>query len=129
MVDSSVRTPVDAMSVFDGTLEAANLIYQSARQGSSSGFERTEQMTFGGATWTIGWNRGRAFGPVSRAPSAWAVGSVELASLLLAGILAPAQLDEHIGGSSHRFLMQISPVAILFAVIMFLGRDDDKSLD
>ena len=46
-----------------------------------------------------------------------------IASLLVAGMLAPAQLDEHIGGSSHRFLMQISPVAILFAITMFPDSD------
>jgi hypothetical protein len=39
-----------------------------------------------------------------------------LAALLVAGMLAPAQLDEHIGGSSHRFLMQLAPVAVLFAI-------------
>lgn len=42
-------------------------------------------------------------------------------SLLVAGMLAPAQLEEHIGGSSHRFLMQISPVAVLCAVSLFLA--------
>ena len=42
-----------------------------------------------------------------------------LAALLVAGMLAPAQLDEHIGGSSHRFLMQIAPVAVLFAVTTY----------
>jgi hypothetical protein len=46
-----------------------------------------------------------------------------LASLLVAGMLAPAQLDEHIGGSSHRFLMQIAPVAILFAVTTFFDEE------
>lgn len=39
-----------------------------------------------------------------------------LAALVVAGMIAPAQLDEHIGGSSHRFLMQIAPVAVLFAI-------------
>ncbi len=76
-----------AISVFDGEPTGANLMYQSASQSSSPSYERTEQMTFGGATWTIGWNRGRDFGPVSRAPSAWAVGGVELVSLLLAGLI------------------------------------------
>lgn len=47
-----------------------------------------------------------------------------LASLLVAGMIAPAQLDEHIGGSSHRFLMQITPVAILFAVTVFNTTDE-----
>ena len=48
-----------------------------------------------------------------------------LAAILVAGMLAPAQLDEHIGGSSHRFLMQIAPVAVLFAVTQF--SDDNPS--
>ncbi len=38
-----------------------------------------------------------------------------LLALMVAGMLAPAQLDEHIGGSSPRFLMQLVPVAVLFA--------------
>ena len=46
-----------------------------------------------------------------------------LLSLIVAGMVAPAQLDEHIGGSSHRFLMQITPVAILFAVTQFPDSD------
>jgi hypothetical protein len=37
-----------------------------------------------------------------------------IAALLAAGMFAPAELREHIGGSSHRFLMQIAPVAVLF---------------
>ena len=75
------------MSVFDGTAAGANLMYRSAGQSSSPSFERTDQMTFGGTTWTIGWNRGRDFGPISRTPGAWVVGGVELVSLLLAGII------------------------------------------
>jgi hypothetical protein len=39
-----------------------------------------------------------------------------LLALLVAGLLSPTVIGEHIGGSSHRFLMQLSPVAILFAV-------------
>lgn len=38
-----------------------------------------------------------------------------IAALLVAGMLAPVRLEEHIGGSSQRFLMQLAPVAILFA--------------
>ena len=49
-----------------------------------------------------------------------------LASLLVAGMLAPAQLDEHIGGSSHRFLMQIAPVAVLFTVTVFFDERRDQ---
>jgi len=36
-----------------------------------------------------------------------------LAALLVAGMLAPAELEEHLGGSTHRFLMQIVPVVLL----------------
>src|SRR6185437_3482995 len=75
------------MSVFDGEIARANLTYQSPGQGDSLSFERTDQMTFRGSTWMIGWNRGRDFGPMSRTPGAWAVGGVELVSLLLAGII------------------------------------------
>ena len=48
-----------------------------------------------------------------------------LVALVVAGMLAPAQLDEHIGGSSHRFLMQIAPVAVLFAVTVLFGQDEN----
>src|ERR1700676_85584 len=68
-------------------------MYQSATQNSLASFERTEQMTVGGTTWTIGWNRGRNFGPISRAPSAWAVGCVELVSLLFAGLVMILQTN------------------------------------
>lgn len=37
-----------------------------------------------------------------------------LAALLVVGMIAPTPVEEHIGGSSHRFLMQLSPVAVLF---------------
>lgn len=42
--------------------------------------------------------------------------AVDIAALLLAGMIAPITLEEHIGGSSHRYLMQLSPGALLFAV-------------
>ena len=51
-----------------------------------------------------------------------------LTALLVAGMLAPVQLEEHIGGSSHRFLMQITPVAILFAASQ-LGSVDRSHVD
>ncbi|MEI8380925.1 MAG: hypothetical protein WCJ09_12405 [Planctomycetota bacterium] len=51
-----------------------------------------------------------------------------LAALLVAGMLAPVQLEEHIGGSSHRFLMQITPVAILFAASQ-LGSADRSHVE
>ena len=37
-----------------------------------------------------------------------------LAALLIAGMIAPTAVQEHIGGSSHRFLIQLIPVAVLF---------------
>lgn len=36
-----------------------------------------------------------------------------LSALLVAGMVAPAELEEHLGGSTHRFLMQITPAAVL----------------
>ena len=39
-----------------------------------------------------------------------------LSALLLAGMVAPVILHEHIGGSSHRYLMQIAPAALLFSL-------------
>jgi hypothetical protein len=38
-----------------------------------------------------------------------------IAALIVAGLIAPADLHDHIGGSSHRYLMQIAPLALLFA--------------
>jgi hypothetical protein len=38
------------------------------------------------------------------------------AALLVAGMVAPAELEEHLGGSTHRYLMQLSPLAILLMV-------------
>jgi hypothetical protein len=37
-----------------------------------------------------------------------------VAALIVAGIIAPIDPRDHIGGSSERFLMQIAPVAVLF---------------
>jgi hypothetical protein len=37
-----------------------------------------------------------------------------VASLIVAGMIAPIDPRDHIGGSSERFLMQIAPVAVLF---------------
>ncbi|MEZ6067039.1 MAG: hypothetical protein R3B90_15370 [Planctomycetaceae bacterium] len=36
-----------------------------------------------------------------------------VAALLLAGMLSPTAVEEHIGGSAHRYLIQITPLAIL----------------
>lgn len=38
-----------------------------------------------------------------------------IAALMVAGMIAPAELHDHIGGSSHRYLMQLAPLAVLFA--------------
>lgn len=42
--------------------------------------------------------------------------AVDIAALLLAGMIAPITLEEHIGGSSHRFLMQLAPGAVLLSI-------------
>lgn len=39
-----------------------------------------------------------------------------ICALLVAGMVAPAELEEHIGGSSHRYLMQLAPIAILLTM-------------
>ncbi len=49
-----------------------------------------------------------------------------LLSLMVAGMLAPAQLNEHIGGSSPRFLMQLVPVAVLFAAGQLAPRREPR---
>jgi hypothetical protein len=38
-----------------------------------------------------------------------------IAALIVAGMIAPIDVQDHIGGSSERFLMQIAPLAVLFA--------------
>ena len=50
-----------------------------------------------------------------------------LAALIVAGMLAPVKLEEHIGGSSHRFLMQIAPVAVVFAAGQLIERRSSES--
>jgi hypothetical protein len=40
----------------------------------------------------------------------------DIAALLLAGMIAPVMLEEHIGGSSHRYLMQLIPAVVLFGI-------------
>jgi hypothetical protein len=42
--------------------------------------------------------------------------ALDITALLLAGMIAPITLEEHIGGSSHRFLMQLAPGAVLFSI-------------
>ncbi|SFI00953.1 hypothetical protein [Planctomicrobium piriforme] len=37
-----------------------------------------------------------------------------VAGLLTAGMLAPLAVEDHLGGSSHRFLLQLVPTAVLF---------------
>lgn len=49
-----------------------------------------------------------------------------LAALALAGLIAPAELHDHIGGSSHRYLMQLVPAAMLFAAGQCLPDSGDR---
>ena len=48
-----------------------------------------------------------------------------LAGLVVAGMLAPAELRDHLAGSSDRFLMQIAPIAVLFAAAQWATPLDD----
>lgn len=49
-----------------------------------------------------------------------------IAALIVAGMIAPAELHDHIGGSSHRYLMQLAPLAVLFAAGQW-GPDENGS--
>jgi hypothetical protein len=51
-----------------------------------------------------------------------------LAGLVIAGMIAPTPVEEHIGGSSHRFLMQITPVAVLFIAGQWFAEDENRVL-
>lgn len=48
-----------------------------------------------------------------------------LLALVVAGLLAPTAVEEHIGGASQRFLMQLAPVAILFAARQIPSDSED----
>lgn len=47
-----------------------------------------------------------------------------LSALILAGMIAPTPVQEHLGGSSHRFLLQISGAAILFIAGQWVCEED-----
>ena len=49
-----------------------------------------------------------------------------LSGILIAGMLAPTAVEEHLGGSSHRFLLQIIPVAVLFLAGQLWGDDESQ---
>ncbi len=51
-----------------------------------------------------------------------------LSALIVAGMLAPVKLEEHIGGSSHRFLMQIAPVAVVFIAGQLIGHRSTENV-
>jgi hypothetical protein len=44
-----------------------------------------------------------------------------LAAIAAAGMLAPTPVEEHLGGSAHRFLIQLAPTAALFIAGQFIG--------
>jgi hypothetical protein len=48
-----------------------------------------------------------------------------VAALIVAGMIAPADLHDHIGGSSERYLMQLAPGAVLFAAGQWWGDVSD----
>ena len=49
-----------------------------------------------------------------------------LAALLVAGMLAPAELEEHLGGASHRYLMQLVPVVMLLVASLWANNCEDS---
>lgn len=51
----------------------------------------------------------------------------DIAALLLAGMIAPVTLEEHIGGSSHRYLMQLAPGAVVFLMGQLMSPADEPS--
>lgn len=52
----------------------------------------------------------------------------DIAALLLAGMIAPVMLQEHIGGSSHRYLMQLAPGALLLAFSNIAWHQPSRSI-
>lgn len=50
-----------------------------------------------------------------------------LAALLVAGMLAPTPVEEHLGGSAHRFLLQITPCAVLFLAGQLTAEDESRT--
>jgi len=85
--------PIINLRVFDGNRAAPeNLFFTSVRTAPASAvFERTTNMTLGGETWTLGWNRRPSFPSISKTPSAWVAGCTALLSLLLAGLVMVLQ--------------------------------------
>jgi len=52
-----------------------------------------------------------------------------IAALMVAGMIAPAELHDHIGGSSHRYLMQLAPLAVLFAAGQWGGESGERKAE
>ena len=86
-----IKTSIN-LYAFEGSPEAANLIYHSAESASGNvSFERTSRVEFGGAAWTLGWHRTPQFPYMSRAPLRWAAGCLAILVLLLAGLVLSIQ--------------------------------------
>ena len=51
----------------------------------------------------------------------------DLGALLIAGMIAPVMLEEHLGGSSHRYLMQLVPTAMLFVIGQLAPQEKSSS--
>jgi hypothetical protein len=51
-----------------------------------------------------------------------------LAAFLLAAMIAPAELYDHVSGSSQRYLMQLAPTAIIFIAGQWLCPDRDVDI-
>jgi signal transduction histidine kinase/DNA-binding response OmpR family regulator len=80
-----------AMTVYYGPVSAENFVYASGAAKQRPRFAGTSTLEFAGTVWTVGWNRGASYSPISRQPALWAGGFAMLASLLLAGLVANLQ--------------------------------------
>lgn len=89
-----------AVTVYYGAPRADNLVYSStgARRRTPR-FEITTTIKLAGTTWTVGWNRGANFSPLSRKPALWAGGCAMLVFLLLAGLVANLQTTNRRAGA------------------------------
>jgi PAS domain S-box-containing protein len=76
-----------------GGLGRDQLLYASDGGGTEPlpAFERVTEITMGGRTFQLGWQRGPKFPIASRAPALWVAGSLAVATLLLAGLVMSLQ--------------------------------------
>jgi len=90
LADLQTNVALHAYDDSPGSLDSVLFASGPPRAGSRP-FERTTDVTFGGRTWILGWDRLPDFPSVSKTPSTWAAGCTALLSLLLAGLVLVLQ--------------------------------------